>query len=107
MEWYSISYIIIYIKNKIIKLVEIISNYFNPKKYIYKVFDNDMPAVYQNSLGGYESYCFTDLDSALVYAHNWLSSSSPGIELLRDECVNKKFDYNDYGNTIEIRSVKT
>lgn len=74
---------------------------------MYQVFDNNAPAfwVRRNVRGLRDNSSFDDLEAALEYADKWLGANSPGIEVLRVEAVGKAYDYNGYGDVIEIRQV--
>lgn len=75
---------------------------------MYQVFDHGKPAdchYHQNAHSLWDKSFFGDLEEALQYAHNWLGAWSPGIETLRNEAVGNVYNYNGYGDMIEIRQV--
>lgn len=74
----------------------------------FVVYDNDVLAQYPDCEvhPSWKKCSFDNLPDAVNYADMWLGHLSPGKEFLVLNIVDKPYDYNDYHNTIEIRTVK-
>lgn len=77
----------------------------------YQVFDGGKPADcnYHNTHDSWDNSVFNTFEEAQVYARKWLGPHYGGSEDgLDGYClrVNTPWDYSDFGDLIEIRTVE-
>ena len=74
----------------------------------FEVFDGGRAAKYPdcNVDPSWNSNVFDLLTDAIKYADNWLGPMSPGIKVLSEKAVNIPYDYDGYGDIIEIKAVE-
>lgn len=76
----------------------------------YAVYDNEMPAnskihtILKDPC--WETHVFDTYLEAVQYADKWLGQYSPGTQILLEKLnYGEKYDYDGYGDTIEIRKL--
>lgn len=77
--------------------------YISDKIMKYHVFYGNRPAKYSNINSSWKNNVFDNFEDAEEYAQNWLGSFDPGKNILKP---NIPYDYDGYGDMIEIRTVK-
>ena len=66
---------------------------------IYVVFENNAPAVLKNRQK--DKYLFNTFEEASEYLNWWLGNWGPV-----DIDINEKYDYNGYGDIVEIKKLE-
>jgi len=70
---------------------------------MFAVFENNRPAKYVDGPECWRDNEFATQEEANKYAHHWLDDWAKGIPATME--LGKKYDYNGYGDIIEIREI--